>query len=565
MADRPELAGKLDRLRRQVQEFNRERGVAPVGKGGTRVTTEGSRAPRFGPPPRPLFRSSAGPPPRPLFRGNEAGPPARPLFRSSDGGCRPLFQTGAVGGPTKVPPRYSEEAAPPAKRQCLAPKEPTTETLLLHKVPADYTMSTLTELHEAVELDPESMAAVRFLRVSSRKGTETPTRSVVLRYRDESSASRALEMLHGHPVVSETGETMYIEVKWHDAEASGGDQQAEQPEDAQEEWAAPVEGEAAEDLEQSYDPELNEGALAEKEQGLEEKAGVASGQEGGQSLRSALMRFIRDNNVDEGAQHALWELGPEEQDQILGEGPCTGANPSAVLMSRIRRLAIERAAYAPPLNPGDVDRFLRENKIDDAAAATLRDCDPEIQKRVVAEGQVTGRNPSAIVASRIRRAQQERQGSGPIIRPVVVKPAAPVGKIIAPIRPVPDGVRKPVAVLPPRSIQQSSSGMSSRPLLPQIRVTTGGQRPPSIVPPAKRTSGDVASASPEALQPLLMALGAQALLGALGTSGNRPALAALRPAAPKPQVSVRPLFSARGQQAAAPRLLRPKASTGRPP
>jgi len=126
-------------------------------------------------------------------------------------------------------------------------------------------------------------------------------------------------------------------------------------------------------------------------------------------LRSALMRFIRDNNVDEGAQDALWELGPEEQDQILGEGPCTGANPSAVLMSRIRRLAIQRAAYAPPLNPGDVDRFLRENEIDEAAAATLRDCDPEIQKRVVAEGQVTGRNPSAIVASRIRRAQHEYQ------------------------------------------------------------------------------------------------------------------------------------------------------------
>ena len=85
------------------------------------------------------------------------------------------------------------------------------------------------------------------------------------------------------------------------------------------------------------------------------------------------MRFIRENNVDESAQDALWKLGPEEQDQILRAGPCTGANPSAVLMSRIRRLAIERAAYAPPLNPGDVDRFLRENEIGEPAAATLEE------------------------------------------------------------------------------------------------------------------------------------------------------------------------------------------------
>jgi len=309
----------------------------------------------------------------------------------------------------KIPPRYSDEIAPPGKRQRLAPQEQTSDTLLLHRVPADYTMSTLTELHEALSLDPESMAAVRFLRVSPQKGDGTPTRSIVLRYKDEPSANRALEVLHSQPVVSETGEMMNMEAKWHDAEVSGNDKQAEQLEDA-EQWTTHVEGEAAEEeYEQPYDPEIDESATGAKEEVFEEKAAIPSGQEGGHSLRSALMRFIRDNSVDEGAQDALWELGPEEQDQILREGPCTGVNPSAVLMSRIRRLAIERAAYAPPLNPGDVDRFLRENVIDSAAGATLKECDPEIQKRVVAEGQVTGRNPSAIVASRIRRAQHENQ------------------------------------------------------------------------------------------------------------------------------------------------------------
>jgi len=159
-----------------------------------------------------------------------------------------------------------------------------------------------------------------------------------------------------------------------------------------------------------------------------------------------------------------------------------------------------------------------------------------------------------------RRAQQERESSGPIIRPLV-KVAYPVGKIITPIRPVADGLRKPVAVLPARSVQQRCSGLPS---LPQIRVTTEEQRPPLIVPPVKRKGGEVPSTSSETLQPLLMALGAHALLGALGTSGNGTALAAVRPPAPKPQVSVRPLFSAREQKPAAPRLLRPKAPTGKP-
>merc|ERR1712008_52889 len=476
----------------------------------------------------------------------------------------------------------------------------------------------------------------------------TPTRSVVLRYKEETSARRALEVLHGQPVVSETGETIYIEAQWHDTTAAGINKLPEKPQGAHQEWNAPEEGESAEqEYEQPYNPEVVESAAVEEGEGYQ----------GGLSLRSALTRFIQDNNVDEGAQDALWDLGPEEQEEILREGPCTGANPSALLMSRIRRLAMERAAYAPPLSPGDVERFLRENDIDAAAAETLRGCDPEIQKRVVAEGQVTGRNPSAMVASRIRRAQhehqslraqQEHQIPGPIIRPVavkpaaasaepvgatyappmnpslverflreneivadaaatlrdcdpevqkrviaegqvtgrspsamvvgrirraqqehqssspvvVVKPAAAAGKIVAPIRPVGAGVGKPLAVLPPRSIQQSSSVPLSRPVLPQIRVVPpAGQRPASL-PPAPRANGAVASGTPEnlePLQPLLMALGAQALLGALGTSGNipavRPAVTAVRPAAP-----ARPLFSARGQQPAAPKLLRSKAS-----
>mmetsp|Transcript_12562 Transcript_12562/g.24555 ORF Transcript_12562/g.24555 Transcript_12562/m.24555 type:complete len:653 (-) Transcript_12562:36-1994(-) len=646
MADKPELAGRLDKLRRQVQEFKKERALAPAGSGGPRVVAE---SPRLA-PPRPLFRSGTTPPARPLFRGSETDTPARPLFRVSDGGGRPLFQSSTAGGPIQVPPRYSDGTAPPAKRQRVAPTEQTTTTLLLQNVPADYTASTLTELHEALLLDPESIAALRFLRVSSKEGAMTPTRSVVLRYRDESSASRALEVLHDQPVVSETGETLCIEAKWHDTENAGNAAQTKKPQGSHTLWNALLAGgQAAEQAyEQPDDPEVDESAAGED-------------YDSGHSLRSALTRFIQENNVDEGAQDALWDLGPEDQEAILREGPCTGANPSALLMSRIRRLAMERAAYAPPVSAGDVERFLQENDIDAAAAATLRECDPEIQKRVVAEGQVTGRNPSAMVASRIRRAQQEHQSlraqqeqqnpgpiirpvavkppvasaepvgvtyappvnlnpierflqeneidadaaatlrecdpevqkrvvaegqvtgrnpsamvvgrirraqqeyqsSGPTVQPMVVKPAAAAGKIVAPIRPVSTaGVGKPLAVLPPRSIQQSSSG--PRPVLPQIRApsASAGQRPASL-PPAPRANGAVASGSTEGLeplQPLLMALGAQALLGALGNSGNipaavRPALAAVRPAAP-----VRPLFTARGQQPAAPKLLRPKAA-----
>jgi len=403
------LESKLARLRRQVKDMN---------KGG-KGTSKGGDS-RFGPPPpRPLFRGKGetGPPPRPLFRGHAPVPPPRPFFRGNKGnkgnkgGGKPLFRGGVGGGPAKIPPRYSDESEPPAKRQRAAPKEILAESVILHKVPADYTISTLTELHEAVALDPKSMAAVRFLRASSEEGAATPTRSVVLTYLDESSASHALEVLQGHPVMSETGEMVSIEAELHDAEDSGKDG-TENPQDVQEEWNAPVDGEAAEgEEEQPYDPEIDASAIAEQEEAREERSIVSSRQEGGHSLRSSLMRFIRENNVDEDAQDALWELGPEEQDSILREGPCTGANPSAVLMSRIRRLAVERAAYAPPLNPGDVERFLGENGIDNTAGTMLRECDPEIQKRVVAEGSVTGRNPSAIVASRIRRAQHEYQNN----------------------------------------------------------------------------------------------------------------------------------------------------------
>jgi len=741
------LASKLAKLRSQVQEFKKERGHAPVIRGGPRVVSESLRLP----PSRPLFRGAApSPSPRPLFRA--ADPPVRPLFRGGSDEGRPLIQSNAGGGPIEVPPRYPDEAAPSAKRRRVAPSEsPITYALLLQQVPADYTSSTLTELHEALLLDPESMAAMRFLRVNSQEGAATPTRSVVLRYRDQSSASRALEVLNDHPVVSETGETVCIEAKWHDVEAAGNDAQPEAPQDVQ--WAAPVEPMEGEAVEEEYQQEFQQEEFQQEEfqqeefqqefqqedqqedqqeypqehqqpydpEEMDENAAHEKGEdhERGDALRNALTRFIQDNNLDEGAQDALWDLGPEDQEEILREGPCTGANPSALLMSRIRRLAMERAAFAPPVSAGDVERFVQENDLDAAAAATLRECDPEITKRVVAEGRVTGRNPSAMVASRIRRAQQEHQslrtlreqqsaGSGPILRPVVAvklgasadptgaayappappmnpgiverflrennidadaastlrecdpevqkrvvaegqvtgrnpsamvvgrirraqqeiqssgAPARPVvapirpvattaaGKLVVPIRPVVatpvTGGGKPVAVLPPRSIQQSISGPSTRPVLPQIRGPPAGQRPASL-PPAQRANGAavanaVASGSPESLeplQPLLMALGAQALLGALGTGGNIPAvrpggnipavrpggnipavrpggnipsvrpggnIPAVRPGMPtvRPAVPARPLFTARvpqgpqGPQPAAPKLLRPKAA-----
>lgn len=57
-------------------------------------------------------------------------------------------------------------------------------------------------------------------------------------------------------------------------------------------------------------------------------------------------------------------------------------------------------------SPDEVDDFVRHNDIDDRAAADLRNCSGDIQRKVLARGELsTARNPSAAVLARIRDAR----------------------------------------------------------------------------------------------------------------------------------------------------------------
>mmetsp|Transcript_84703 Transcript_84703/g.263513 ORF Transcript_84703/g.263513 Transcript_84703/m.263513 type:complete len:300 (-) Transcript_84703:265-1164(-) len=54
----------------------------------------------------------------------------------------------------------------------------------------------------------------------------------------------------------------------------------------------------------------------------------------------------------------------------------------------------------------EIDDFIRANDVDDRAAADLRDCPPDVQRKVLARGELSSaRNPSAALLARIRDAR----------------------------------------------------------------------------------------------------------------------------------------------------------------
>merc|ERR1711972_624561 len=74
---------------------------------------------------------------------------------------------------------------------------------------------------------------------------------------------------------------------------------------------------------------------------------------------------------------------------------------------------------------GDVDTFILENGLDERAGAALRDCTPEVQAAVMAEGDLNGTtNPSGSLMGRLRKAQsgQNRRPSGLIPPKAAVAP-----------------------------------------------------------------------------------------------------------------------------------------------
>lgn len=56
-----------------------------------------------------------------------------------------------------------------------------------------------------------------------------------------------------------------------------------------------------------------------------------------------------------------------------------------------------------PHGSDPVGQFLEINKVDTRAAASLRAMPMDMQQKVIAEGPVTGTNPSAVLTARIRK------------------------------------------------------------------------------------------------------------------------------------------------------------------
>lgn len=126
--------------------------------------------------------------------------------------------------------------------------------------------------------------------------------------------------------------------------------------------------------------------------------------------------FCAENDLDAEVEQALRAQPPQVREAVM-QHYVTGRNKSAVFMCRLRDAAAAQATSAPPplpaplpagpgpgtgLAPGlAVAAFVRDNRLDGAAARALREQPADVQGRVM-EKYVTGNNPSAVVMRRIR-------------------------------------------------------------------------------------------------------------------------------------------------------------------
>eukprot|EP00927_Polykrikos_kofoidii_P028705 TRINITY_DN24990_c0_g1_i1.p1 TRINITY_DN24990_c0_g1~~TRINITY_DN24990_c0_g1_i1.p1 ORF type:complete len:1638 (-),score=319.69 TRINITY_DN24990_c0_g1_i1:93-5006(-) len=136
--------------------------------------------------------------------------------------------------------------------------------------------------------------------------------------------------------------------------------------------------------------------------------------------------FIRSHDLDISASDALRHSEPRVQELVLDRGIKGARNPSSALLARIRD------AKSPPRGDGrsqrggsrdrrsklqdDVERFIRNEDLDRAAADALRRCEPGIQEALLDRGLRGARNPSSALLARIRDMKAERHsgrgGSG---------------------------------------------------------------------------------------------------------------------------------------------------------
>lgn len=151
--------------------------------------------------------------------------------------------------------------------------------------------------------------------------------------------------------------------------------------------------------------------------------------------------FLQGSAIDSAAQKELRNEAPHVQLAVLERGPlraCT--NPSGALVARIRDAKRGilgdkgggRHGGAPAMrvalpDANELDKFCADNRVDQAAVASMRCETQEVRTAVMARGPlVNTTNPSASLMARIRTVKQEGQSGANTSTPGLVPPAPPM-------------------------------------------------------------------------------------------------------------------------------------------
>jgi len=129
--------------------------------------------------------------------------------------------------------------------------------------------------------------------------------------------------------------------------------------------------------------------------------------------------FVVRNNIEWASEAVLLSLPESLRKSVLVDGPCHGADPSAVLMQRVlakrsQLVAPGSLSQAPPGTSAAVhtqsfvDKFFMENLVDARARAALIQQPSEIQFKVIRMGKLTGPDPSALLLKRISLLQTQQ-------------------------------------------------------------------------------------------------------------------------------------------------------------
>jgi hypothetical protein len=108
-----------------------------------------------------------------------------------------------------------------------------------------------------------------------------------------------------------------------------------------------------------------------------------------------LESFITEHGLDQEAATMLRAQSEDVVWNVISQGPPTGANPSAIVTSRIKEASD---------GPADMESFLAV--VDDMARQSFMSLDDVAMQTVMEEGYLTGENPSAILMSRVKKVKQ---------------------------------------------------------------------------------------------------------------------------------------------------------------